>query len=61
MKGRVRMIDGGNYKEERERRLKIQRGKKDGKKHGRNTSRGDIEEREKGEKEDIESGEGTGI
>jgi hypothetical protein len=61
MKGRDRMIDGGNYTEERERRPKIQRGKKDEKKHGRNTSRGGIEEREKGEKEDIDSGEGAGV
>jgi hypothetical protein len=48
--------------EERDRRPKIQRGKRDGKKHWRNnTSRGDIEGREKGEKkgdkEDIDSGE----
>ncbi len=36
-KGRDRMIDGGKDTEERDRRPKIQRGKRDGEKHWRNT------------------------
>jgi hypothetical protein len=36
-KGIDRMIDGGKDREERDRRPKIQRGKRDGKKHWRNT------------------------
>jgi hypothetical protein len=45
------MIDGGKDTDERDSRPKIQRGKGDVEKHWRNTLGGDIEEREKGEKE----------
>jgi hypothetical protein len=37
MKGLDRMIDRGKAREERDRRLKIQRGKRGGEKHWRNT------------------------
>ncbi len=45
------MIDGGKNTDVRDRRPKIQRGKRDVEKLLRNTLRGDIEERDKVEKE----------